>query len=100
MVLKSHDKGLEVLSVLPSGPAQRAGLKEQDIVTHINGVPVAGSGFSESLAKIRGPVGSQVSLEVLEPRHQTKLIIGVVRQVLNTEDVLDFHFKSQESKNR
>ena len=98
LVLKSNKLGLEVLSVLPGGPAQRAGIKVNDVITHVDGKPVNHTTFSSSLASIKGTEGSQVSLTILEPRHKSKMIIGVVRQIIDPSDILNHHYEAKNPK--
>jgi len=56
--------GVFVNSVAPGGPADKAGIKEQDIVTAINGKPIHDG--NELLDKVTAtPIGSSLDLTVL-----------------------------------
>jgi C-terminal processing protease CtpA/Prc len=58
---------LIVLSVIPGGPAERAGITDHDSITHINGAPIdpdLGILMSED---ILGPEGSSVELTINTP---------------------------------
>ncbi|MGH9187183.1 MAG: S1C family serine protease, partial [Acidimicrobiales bacterium] len=44
-----HDRGLEVTSVVSGSPAARAGMRPEDIVVAVDGVPVAGIGDVQRL---------------------------------------------------
>jgi len=56
--------GVFVAGVAPGGPAEKAGIKEQDIVTAINGKPIHDG--NELLDKVTAtPVGSSLNLTVL-----------------------------------
>jgi len=50
MVLKMHESGFIVDSVIANTPAERAGLHDGDIVTHWNGAPIGERGCSAELA--------------------------------------------------
>ena len=59
----SVDGGVGVVAVLPGSPAERAGLRQRDLILQINGVPVDSRGdFYEVLW--RGKVGDPVELIV------------------------------------
>jgi serine protease Do len=58
------DHGVFVQSVAPGGPAEKAGLKEEDIITGINGQPVHDG--NELVEKItQTPIGSSLTVQVL-----------------------------------
>ena len=46
-------EGLNVLSVSPGGPAEKAGLQAEDLLTSIDGESLAGPGGEESYEKLR-----------------------------------------------
>ena len=60
----SESGGLRVAEV-PPGPAERAGLREDDRVTRIDGRDVSGMQMREIVERLRGPVGSTVEIEVV-----------------------------------
>ncbi len=58
------DHGVFVQSVAPGGPADKAGIKEQDIITAINGKPIHDG--NELLDKVTAtPIGSALNFTVL-----------------------------------
>jgi carboxyl-terminal processing protease len=56
--------GVRVSSVMSDGPGGRAGLKPDDLITHIDGEAVAGVELQSVIQRLRGPIGSRVSLTV------------------------------------
>ncbi len=56
------EDGLRIVTVYPNSPAQRAGIREGDIVTHANGRKLAGLSEQAATALIKGPEGSPVTL--------------------------------------
>jgi len=54
-----------VISSLAGTPAEKAGLKSQDIITAINGSSTAGMNVDDAVNIIRGTVGTNVTLSVL-----------------------------------
>jgi carboxyl-terminal processing protease len=60
----SPDQTLRVSSIVPDTPAERNGLRTGDIITEIDGKPVAGLDREEISHRLRGPVNSSVALSV------------------------------------
>ena len=60
----SETTGLRVAEV-PAGPAMRAGLREDDRITRIDGDDVSRMPMREIVERLRGPVGSTVEIEVV-----------------------------------
>jgi carboxyl-terminal processing protease len=59
------NRGLRVASVLPRTPAQRAGIKEGDLITAVDGRSLAGVPAEVATARIKGPQGTPVELRVV-----------------------------------
>ena len=68
--------GVFVNSVAPGGPADKAGIKEQDIVTAINGKPIHDG--NELLDKVTAtPIGSSLNLTVLRDGKERQVSVTV-----------------------
>lgn len=60
------DSGVvKVVSPIDDTPAFRAGLEPNDLITHLDGEPVLGLTLSEAVDKMRGPVGSEITITVV-----------------------------------
>lgn len=59
------EKGLRILSLDHTGHLAAAGVKPQDIVTHIDGKVTAPLSQFEIFSLLRGPVGSKVNLSLM-----------------------------------
>jgi carboxyl-terminal processing protease len=55
-------KGLRVADVLPETPAERAGIREGDVIVAVDGESIAGVPSDVSTARIQGPKGTEVEL--------------------------------------
>ncbi len=60
----SDARGLRVVSVREDGPSDEAGLEPGDVIVAIEGEPLEGKTVDEVRALLRGPVGTNVALEV------------------------------------
>jgi len=62
--VSEDSEGILVVEVFNGSPAELAGLKRGDIITAVEGQPVAGKKLEEVTKNIMGPEGTQVSLTV------------------------------------
>jgi carboxyl-terminal processing protease len=62
--LKEKGRRLEIVSVIPSTPAQAAGLERGDVIEEIDGSPVRDMTSDEAVARIKGAPGTTVALVI------------------------------------
>lgn len=62
--LKDREGRLEIVSVIPSTPAQRAGLQSGDVIDAIDGESVGSLNSDEAVNRIKGKEGSAVNLGI------------------------------------
>ena len=60
----TDDRGVLIARIVPDSPAQRAGLRVGDVLTHVNGEPVSGS-FDVTRRIGAGAAGDLAALEVI-----------------------------------
>ena len=60
-------RGLRVLNVFDKSPAKRAGIHKGDFISKVNGKSIAGVASDVATARIKGPAGTKVTLEVIDP---------------------------------
>ncbi len=60
-------RGLRVLNVFEGSPAERGGVKKGDFITEVDGRSIAGLSADVATARIKGPAGTTVSLELVDP---------------------------------
>ncbi len=77
--LENSGNGL-VLSTIPNSPAERAGLKADDVLLTVDGRRFKGKEFRDMVAELRGKVGDSVNLKVL--RDDRVLNVTVKREVI------------------
>ena len=75
-------EGVFVQSVAPGGPSDKAGIKEGDIITGINGKPVHNGGDLVNTV-VATPVGETVNLTVQrkDKRENFKVVVGNLAQI-------------------
>jgi carboxyl-terminal processing protease len=59
-----EDKLVKVVSPIEDTPAYRAGIKSGDLITHLDGDPVAGMSLSRAVHRMRGRPGTDIRLTV------------------------------------
>jgi carboxyl-terminal processing protease len=81
------DGKLIVRQVMKGTPADRAGLKEQDILLSVNGQSLEGLSLQEAVAKIRGPKGTKAKLRVERADAAEPLELELVRDLIAAQTV-------------
>jgi carboxyl-terminal processing protease len=70
---------IKVVSPMDGMPAAAAGIKSGDKITAINGAAVAGQDFGETIDRMRGPVGTKVTLTVQRDGEKKPFDVTLVR---------------------
>jgi carboxyl-terminal processing protease len=60
-------RGLRVLNVFENSPAERGGVTKGDFITEVDGTSIAGMSAELATARIKGPAGSTVKLQLVDP---------------------------------
>jgi len=72
--------GRLVITALFSGfPAKEAGLLAQDVIEEIDGVPIAGWTLEAAVGRLRGEIGSEVTLSVYRPADGSRFTVTITR---------------------
>lgn len=83
---KDKDGNLVIIAPIADTPADKAGLKAQDIITAVNGEPTAGMSVDDAVTKIRGKSGTKVTLQIVR-NHARQLNISIVRGTIQVPSV-------------
>ncbi len=81
----SNSGKIEIFNIIPSTPADFAGLKQGDIITAVDGKEINGMNISEVAALVRGPENSVVELSIL--RDGKKLVKKIKRKEIKIKNV-------------
>lgn len=71
---------IEIVAPIEGSPAEKAGLKPRDLILKIDGVSTMGLSLDDAAAKMRGPIGSSVTLTVQRKDAPTALEVALKRE--------------------
>lgn len=79
---------LRVIAPIAGSPADREGLKPQDIVVKIDDEDTLSLSLDEAAARLRGPRGTAVKLELWDDRQENRRFVILNRQVVSLNPVV------------
>lgn len=82
--IKLTDQVLTVDNIIPNSPASEYGLKEGDIISHINGETIDPIDLFANILRMRGAEGTFLTLQVLRPH---PVILNIKRGRVDVEEV-------------
>jgi hypothetical protein len=71
---------LVIMSVLPGSPAERAGLPPGWLVDKVDGTSTRDRPLVECVQLIRGPVGTKIKLDLIDPQTNERKTYEVIRE--------------------
>lgn len=84
---ESDSKELRVIAPIEGSPAEKAGIKPRDRIIKINGISTADFSLDEAAERMRGPIGSQVTLTILHENVAEAEDIQVKRERISLNPV-------------
>jgi carboxyl-terminal processing protease len=81
------DGAVKVVSPFRGSPAEKAGVKAGDYITHLDGKLYYGGDIDEAVAKMRGEAGTSIRLTVFRPGRDEPFDVTVTRGVIQLEPV-------------
>ncbi|AKQ41132.1 periplasmic protease [Aurantiacibacter atlanticus] len=85
--VQMEDGAVKVVSPFRGSPADQAGIKAGDYITHINGDLIVGLEIDQAVAQMRGPAGSDIELTIFRPGREDSFELTVTRGVIELEPV-------------
>jgi carboxyl-terminal processing protease len=82
-----EDGAVKVVSPFRGSPADSAGIKAGDFITHLDGKLIYGGSLDDAVAQMRGPSGSSIRLTVFRPGREEPIEVDVTRGVIELEPV-------------
>lgn len=84
--LKDRGGRLEIVSVIPSTPAQQVGLSEGDVIESIDGEPVGSLNSDQAVNRIKGKEGTEVRLGI--DRGGEQVSFDITRQTIELPNLI------------
>jgi carboxyl-terminal processing protease len=81
------DGAVKVVSPMRGSPAEKAGLKAGDFITHLDGKLYYGGDLDEAVSKMRGLEGTSIRLTIYRPGRDEPFDVTVTRGVIDLEPV-------------
>ncbi len=95
----SEPRGLAVISPLSGTPAEKAGIKPQDLIVKINDKDAINLSLPDAVNLIRGPKGTAVSLTILRPGETDTRVFKLTRETIIVKSVEVSYRQTDNGKN-
>lgn len=82
-----EDGAVKVVAPIDGTPAAKAGLRANDLITHIDGEAVKGMTLDKAVEKMRGPVGTAIKLRISRKGADKPIEVSVTRDVIHVRSV-------------
>lgn len=77
--IQEKDTHIVIVSPIKGSPAEKAGLKPNDVIVSVNGKSLQGLSSTQAVALIRGKKGTKVNLIIQRPGTEAPVNVSVVR---------------------
>jgi carboxyl-terminal processing protease len=91
-----EEGAIKVVAPIDDTPAFKAGILANDVITHIDNEPIQGLTLQQAVEKMRGPIGSQITIRVTRPGAtaprdipitRDRIVIRAVRHQIIGDDI-------------
>ena len=83
----AEDGAVKIISPFRGSPADKAGIKAGDFITHLDGKLIVGQTLDEAVAQMRGRAGTAIQLTIFRPGRDEPFDVTVTRGVIELEPV-------------
>ncbi len=73
---------VKVVSPIDGTPADEAGMRAGDFITHVDGTSLLGLTLNEAVEKMRGPVGSEIIITVVREGEEEPMEVSIIRDTI------------------
>jgi carboxyl-terminal processing protease len=78
---------LKVVAPIDETPAAKAGIMANDIITHLDEVPVQGLTLNQAVDKMRGPENSKINLKIMRKGQDKPIEVSITRARIQVRSV-------------
>jgi carboxyl-terminal processing protease len=79
----ANENGLiKVMTVMDGTPAAEAGIKANDIITHLNDEATDGLALDQAIEKMRGPANTKIKLKIKREGQESPIELSVTRAII------------------
>ena len=82
-----EDGAVKIMTAQEDTPAQKAGLKTGDYITHLDGKLLYGGTLDEAVDQMRGKPGSKIMLTVVRPGRDKPFDVAMTRELIQLKPV-------------
>jgi carboxyl-terminal processing protease len=82
-----EDGLIKVVAPIDDTPAAKAGIMANDIITHLDGVPVQGLTLNQAVEKMRGPENSKIKLKIMRKGQDKPIEVSITRARIQVRSV-------------
>ena len=82
-----EDGAVKIISPFRGSPADKAGIKAGDYITHLDGDLIYGGDLDDAVARMRGAAGTSIRLTVFRPGRDEPFDVSVTRGLIELEPV-------------
>jgi carboxyl-terminal processing protease len=87
MEIGKREGNITIISPIDDTPAQRAGLRAGDIIINIDDEPTSDMSLEEASSKLRGKVGTDVTIDIERPGVNDSITLTLTREEIVIKDV-------------
>jgi carboxyl-terminal processing protease len=85
--ISQEDGVVKIVSPIEGSPADRAGLKPNDLITKVDDTPLKGLPLSEAVKRMRGEPKTKVVLTVFRKDENRSFPVTIIREEIKTQSV-------------
>ncbi len=82
-----EDEAVKVIAPTKDTPADKAGIKSGDFITHLDGKLIVGGTLDEAVDAMRGPPGTTIKLSIFRPGRDAPFDVTLTRAIIDLKPV-------------
>lgn len=90
---EAEQEFLKIIDTIPAGPADKAGIRADDMIVQINDDSLKGITVEEIVAKLKGKRNTPVTIKIKRGNNPELLSFTVSRDIVKEQDALCYYFK-------